>query len=139
MSKQFNQDKLEDWLLKNVHIEADRYNADMEKKKKAAPRKTVDTAKIMAKIEKLKDLYLSDLLPKMMYEREYLALSAALEEATKQQEVAELKPIDTSIFDDLSETYEKLTDSSKKAFWSRILRQITVSPTGDVSIQFNSF
>lgn len=139
MSKQLNQDKLEDWLLKNVRIEADRYNADIEKKKKAAPRKTVDTAKIMAKIEKLKDLYLSDLLPKMMYEREYLALSAALEEANRQQDVMELKPLDTSIFDDLSDTYDKLTDSSRKAFWSRILQQIIVSPDGDFSIRFNSF
>ena len=139
MSKQFNQDKLEEWLLKNVRIEADRYNADIEKKKKSAPKKVTDTAKIMAKIEKLKDLYLSDLLPKTIYEREYLVLSAALEEATKQQELTELKPIDTSMFDDLAATYERLTDSSKKAFWTRILHRITVLPNGDISIRFNGF
>ena len=76
---------------------------------------------------------------KSIYEKDYISLSAALEEANRQQDVMELKPIDTSIFDDLSETYDKLTDSSRKAFWSRILQQIIVSPEGDFSIRFNLF
>ena len=78
MPKQINQEKFEKWLLDNIEYEAQRYNASVDQRKKSLPKKTIDTAKVMAKIEKLKDLYINDLLPKDIYERDYKALSALL-------------------------------------------------------------
>lgn len=137
MHRQFNQSKLEDWLVQNLRAEADRYNATLKKVTASIPKKVSDTAKIMAKIDKLKDLYLHDLLPKELYERDYAVLSAALEEAKRQQEIVARKPIDTTVFKDFRVTYEQLDEKAKKAFWSRTIQKITVSPSGDIRVVFH--
>lgn len=137
MNRQFNQDKLEDWLVQNLRSEVERYNAALKKVTASAPKKASDTAKIMAKIDKLKDLYLHDLLPKELYERDYAVLSASLEEAKNQQKEAERKPIDTAIFKDFRITYEHLDEKAKKAFWSRAVQKITVAPNGDIRVIFH--
>lgn len=137
MKKQFNQDKLEAWLLSNLRSEAERYNRDVANQKKAVPKKANDTAKIMTKIEKLKELYLNELIPLEMYQRDYVALSAALNEARLQQQNADTQPIDLAIFDYLEQSYSHLSDLAKKAFWSRLLKEITVHEDGTFRIVFN--
>ena len=138
MSKQFNQDKLEDWLINNVCAEAERYNFDLDQQRKAAPKKTIDTVKIMARIDKLKDLYINDLLPKELYERDYNELSRLLKEAAAQEsEERTAKPIDLKKFENFAESYQKLDQEARKAFWSRIIHSITVTPEGDFTLTFN--
>ena len=39
MSKQINENKLEEWLINNIRSEADRYNAEIKKKKSALPKR----------------------------------------------------------------------------------------------------
>ena len=136
MSKQFNQSKLEEWLVQNIQIEADKYNRRIQNQKKAAPKKTLDGAKIMAKLEKLKDLYLSDLIEKERYEKTYLSLIEELNKINQQQiEVAE-KEIDTKAFKHSLKSYPNLSEESKKAFWSRILKEISVDQEGNISVTF---
>ena len=138
MSKQINQEKLEEWLINNLVSEAERYNFDLEQQKKTAPKKTIDTAKILAKIEKLKDLYISDLLPKEIYERDYNELSHLLKEAAAQEAaVPAAKALDLNKLENFAESYKKLTLESRKAFWSHIINQITVTPDGDYILTFN--
>ena len=139
MAKQLNQEKLETWLVGNLASEAEKYNFDLEQQqKKATPRKQIDTAKVMARIEKLKDLYLNDLLPKELYERDYNELSALLSEAASQQkEEALARPLDLSHLEQFEKTYETLTPENRKAFWSRVLKKITVTPEGDLKLSFN--
>ena len=138
MHKQFNQEKIEEWLINNVHAEAERFNFDLEKQKKAAPKKTIDTAKVMARIDKLKDLYINDLLPKEIYERDYAELSHLLKEAAAQEaEDRSAKPLDLSKLENFVESYQNLSPESRKAFWSRILHHITITPEGDFTLSFN--
>lgn len=138
MNRQFNQEKIEEWLVNNICAEAERYNFNLEQQKKAAPKKTIDTAKVMARIEKLKDLYINDLLPKDIYERDYKELSRLLKEAEQQEaEDRAAKPLDLYKLENFAESYQNLTAESRKAFWSRILRQIIVTPEGDYKLTFN--
>ena len=128
---------MENWLMENIASEADRYNLRIKKRQKAAPQKKIDTAKINAKLEKLKDLYLSDLITKDMYEKDYKQMTALLREAdAESQEKA--KPIDTSYLDNFADIYSTMTPESKKAFWSRILKSVIVSENGDFSVTFFS-
>ena len=136
MSKQINQDKLEEWLTKNIRSEADRYNAEIKKRISSSPQKTVDINKLWAKIEKLKDLYLADLLPKEMYEKEYLSIMTSIKEAEKQQKANESKLIDTAQFKNFDTMYSALTPEARKAFWSRTLKTIVVTQSGDFLITF---
>lgn len=137
LSKQMNQNTLEDWLLKNVRTQAEIYNLDIEKQKQASPKKQIETSKILKKIEKLKDLYLNDLIPFEIYQRDYSSLSSQLQEANTFI-IPERKPIDMTIFENFEEMYLKLSEESRKAFWSQILHRINLDRDGTISIEFNT-
>ncbi len=137
MGKQINEKKLEEWLIENFRTELDSYNAQIIKKKAAIPKKAADTSKIMAKIEKLKDLYLNDMLPREIYEKDYKALKLALDEATKRQRVLEEEQFDTEILNGFEEMYAALKPEMRKAFWGRMIKRITVTQDGKYTVVFN--
>lgn len=87
--------------------------------KKGKPK---DTAPLKRKLDKLTDLYLSDLIDREKYEREYTATKRELEEAEAVQ-----KPIDTAQVMSLLDAYQTLSREAKKAFWLRIIKKATVS------------
>lgn len=137
MKKHISQEKMEKWLVENIAVQADLYNMQIKKRQKAAPQKKIDTAKINAKLEKLKDLYLSDLITKDMYEKDYRHLTSLLHEADTSA-TQKAKPIDTSYFQNFAEIYDTMTLETKKSFWSRILKSVIVSENGDFSVTFFS-
>ena len=137
MDKQINQSKLEQWLIDNVLFEAERYNMEIKKRNSAKIKKVADTSKITAKLEKLRDLYLSDLITREMYEQSYVALKADLAEAQQKQRELEHTPIDTSIFENFEHMYSQLDAQSRKAFWSRVIKKITVHRDGGYVITLN--
>lgn len=138
MDRQYNQDKLEKWLLDNVRHEAELYNAELENRGKPSKRKTVDKSKILAKMEKLKDLYLNDLIPLNMYESDYRNLSNLLNTAETEEKEATKKPIDLKQFDDFKNSYEKLDYAHRKAFWTRVVKSITVNAKDDIKLVLNT-
>lgn len=135
MPYQVNQNKLEAWLFENVCYEAKQYNLNIENRRRISAPKTVDISAIMRKIEKLKDLYLNDLIPKELYERDYISLSKALSDAEKAVAKEETL-VDMKQFENFHEVYGQLSEESKKAFWSRTLRKILVSRDGHFSLEF---
>lgn len=138
MSKQINQEKLETWIIDNMIAEAERYNFELSATKKPTRKKHIDTAKITAKIEKLKDLYINDMIPRDMYERDYTVLSKLLAEAAAQEaESRETTPLDITKLADFKESYQKLTPENRKALWSRVLYKIIINPDGSITLAFN--
>lgn len=131
-NKHLNQAKIEETLLANLEMEIKKYNFQI-KKSETAKKKPVNTAKIMTKINKLKDLYLNDLIPREIYERDYAELSAQLEEANAPAP----KPIDTSFLTDFQKAYPTLDPQARKALWGKIINKIIVSESGDISVTFN--
>lgn len=136
MKKQVNQDKLEKWLLENIGAIADEYNSYLIEQKKNKPKVAIDIAKTKEKLERLKDLYISGLILKEMYERDYITLTTLLANAEKQLS-EEPKPIDTSIFEDFKSLYNSLDQESRKALWSRVLKRIVITENGDYIVTFN--
>ena len=72
-----------------------------------------------------------------MYEKDYRMLSALLEEAEKQEEISEQQPFDLKQYKNLLSVYNTLDLNSKKAFWSRVLKKIVVTETGDYIVTLN--
>ena len=138
MHRQYSQDKLEQWLLDNVRIEAELYNAELENRGKQSNRKTVDKTKIMAKIEKLKNPYINDLIPLNMYEADYRNLSNLLKSAEEDEKEANKKPFDLKLFDDFKNSYEKLDPEHRKAFWTRVVKSITVNAKDEIKLVLNT-
>ncbi len=129
--RRVREDYIEDWLLKNLALEMEKYNLDL--RAKAAKRVFVDEGKLRRKMEKLKDLYLNDLIERDVYERDYSALRRELEAA--QAANAETRSeVDISKAKELLALYPALPEDAKKAFWNRILKRIEVDAEKNISI-----
>lgn len=119
--------KIEQFLLDNTIKKAKETNVLITKKKKAQP----DLQKLKAKLGKLTDLYLDDLITKDKYEVEYKCVQAKIADAER-----EPQEVNTSELKTLLGAYQGLTRPGKKAFWSRLVNRIDVD--GD-SINFTLF
>lgn len=131
-NRQTNEATLENWLLSNLISSFERYNSEIEALA-ARPQKHVDEAKIRRKLDKLKDLYLNDLIDRDTYERDYLSLRAELD-ASKQATAEIPKHVDIKAVEDALCVYPDLTRQGKKEFWSRTIRKIIVTQDNDFSI-----
>ena len=99
----------------------------------AKPKKIVDTGKLKAKMENLKDLYLSDLIDRDMYERDYLSLKQELEAAGR--ELHEESTIDVDGIKTGLSMYKMLDKARKKEFWSRTIKRIVANNDGDFFVE----
>ena len=121
-SKHTSEEKIESFLITNVEKAIKDYNIRITKNA-TQPK---DTAKIKKKMEKLKDLYLEDLISKEVYERDYRAL---------EKDLYLYQPSTQISVDDVNAAlakYRELTTESKKAFWSRIIRRIESDRDGNI-------
>lgn len=116
---------LEQWLLENLISSYEQYNLSLSQKK-ASIRPSIDTERIKRKMEKLKDLYLSDLIEKESYEKDYISLRAQLREAYA-PEPRLPKPVDIESIKTVLSAYKGLTRQEQKEFWARTIGTITIT------------
>lgn len=121
--KHLPEHQIESFLLDNLEAAAADYNAELALK--AQPHK--DKARIRKKMEKLKDLYLEDLISKEVYERDYRALEADLYAWEP-----EIQPINLDDIKSAVALYKALPMEQKKAFWSRRIRRIEIDAAGQI-------
>ncbi len=124
------EDEIEQYLLENIIKECNAYNITA-RSKNHKPR--IDESAIKRKMEKLKDLYISDLILRDDYERDFIALKAALDEAQAMPTAVPVQ-IDTEAIRAAMSVYGKLDRPHKKEFWSKQISNITIRP--DLSISF---
>lgn len=91
------------------------------------------------KLNKLTDLYLSDLIQKDKYEKEYKQYEKKLAEALE-EEKQNIKPINTKkiqefINNDMMKIYDELTDDEKQRFWRNIIDKIIVIDKDNIKIE----
>ena len=121
------QDRLETYLLQNIERELQGYNIKILEKQQ--PPKDIE--KIKRKMEKLKDLYLNDLISREIYERDYRTLETDLTASYLAP-----KTINIDTISDAMKKYRSLSKASQKAFWSRILKRIEVDKEGNIFLVF---
>lgn len=120
-SKRIREDLVEQTLLKNLLSYARDYNLSVSK---SAPKiKAPDPERIRRRMEKLKDLYLSDLIDRDTYARDYDALRAQLAELPPDSPA----PVDLDRLSSSLELYDGLSTLGKKEFWGRILSRVDIS------------
>lgn len=115
---------LEDWLVHNVVSRFERYNLELAAGA-AEPRKRIDEAKLKRKMEKLKDLYLNDLIDREAYERDYTALRDELRAAAELEALP--APVDTRPISNALSAYSELSRQNRKEFWSRTIGKIVIT------------
>ncbi len=124
MARTVNELKLEELLCEFIRGKVQNVNIRIAQRKSSDVKKAPDTSRIMAKIDKLKDLYLNDLIPRELYEKDYKMLSLQLKEAEARTAAMMLEEAEQMKLDDILSNYNTLTDEAKKAFWSRIIKRI---------------
>lgn len=125
------EDTVENFLIENIKIEAKKYiTINTVSAKKSL--KTDNSKKIKLlenKINKLKDLYIDDLIDKDSYKKDYTKYTNELK-ALKNQEIIE-KPKDLSYLNkllnlDIESIYKQLSQEEKRKFWLSIIDKIEV-------------
>ncbi len=77
-------------------------------------------------MEKLKDLYLNDLIDRNTYEHDYLSFQEELRQAAAVAEPL-LKPAGCKALTDIQSLYSELSKSYKKEFWIRVVEKIIIT------------
>lgn len=123
------EDALEDYLLREiVHlIEAYRFRAEKRAKKEKAPAVTPES--IRRKMQKLKDLYLMDMIEIEDYKADYSALKEQLESLEMVQKMSPPPTPISEIECQLAE-YPDMSRTQKKAFWARTVKRIEADDNG---------
>ena len=121
---------LEDWLLHNLLTQFEQYNFDLEARAAKPKVKRIDEAKVKRKIEKLKDLYLNDLIDRSTYEADYITLRDELREAAVFEDHLPA-PVDLRAIADSLSAYPTLSRQGKKEFWSKVVGRIVITNEND--------
>lgn len=116
---------LEDWLVHNLVSQFTIYNLKLEEKASNPPPK-VDIGKIKRKMEKLKDLYLNDLIDRESYEQDYTALREELRAASEAAPPPP-SPVDIKAIADSLALYSELPRAYKKELWAKIIGKIVIT------------
>ena len=130
-TRRINEEIIEDHLLKNLETEIKKNVIRIEQRKKNGNNKRVDTAKIKRRLDKLKDLYLDDLIDKETYKLEYDSL-------TSQLNAAETVPPSTAekykqyLSKDIKALYSSMTLPERKVFWLALIDKIVVDNENNI-------
>lgn len=123
--------RIEEYLLEHLEEEFAAYNTSVRLGQTKTP-VPIDVARLKAKMSKLKDLYLNDLIDRDEYEQDYTQIRQALDQASAIQQPAKL--VDIEKFQTLRSAYSTLDREHKKAFWSRTIEKIIVDVSGHLQI-----
>lgn len=127
------EESLEKYMIDHILSGCIDYNAAITQQS-AAAKPTIDRAAVKRKMEKLKDLYLSDLIDREMYEADYLVLKKQLE--TPEPEKCE--PIDIDALKSAMGAYDDLGPLERREFWRRIVKKISVDQDGGINFELVS-
>lgn len=133
---------LETYLLDNIKEELKNYKISYEIKKSEV--NTTDVASQLAKcrnkLEKLKDLYLDDLIDKTSYRAEYARLNGTIAELEKELDIdnnMDIDTVNTILNTDFEGIYNTLQPNEKRYIWQSIIDYIEIGTNrDDITIHF---
>jgi len=136
-SKGINEKKIESYLLQHIKPELEKYVTQYEISQRQQTPKA-DPSKIKAKLNRLKDLYINELIDIEDYRIEYEALQTELKKITTAAtpEKKDLSHIRAFLDTDLPTIYDALAPQEKRTLWGSIIDKIIVDNDGKIEIVF---
>ena len=94
--------------------------------------------RIRAKLKKLYELFLDDLIDKDMYKKEYEQLQAQLQEANAAAAVPhkDVNALKEFLSQEWEDVYKTFSYEEKAAFWKSFVQSITLHEDGKMDIVF---
>lgn len=140
-NKSYREDYVEDYMLSHIQSALDDYTARFKitsnsRRKRKDP--AAEITRIKAKLKKLYDLFMDDLIDKAMYREEYDRLQGELEKASAapaapHKDVSALREVLSHGWEDV---YHTFSDEEKAMFWKSIINRITIHEDGSMDIEF---
>lgn len=131
-NKNIRENYIEQYLLDNIKKEAENYiikNKEVKNDIKIIDN-SIEINRLNKKLEKLKDLYLDDLIDKDLYNKDYQKYKLQIELLKSQQivtsEKKDLSNVEKLITLDF-EIYHKLSRDNKRKFWLSIIDKIYIN------------
>lgn len=125
--KYVNEEKIEQWLLLNVTTELAKWQAEWEIQAARAPKPKIDRAAIRRKLDRLKDLYVDDLITMEQYREDFtrynLMLQQEPEEPPPPPDFEGLRKLLTGDFQNI---YPTLDRSQRRDLWRGIVQEIRI-------------
>lgn len=130
--------KVEEYLLNNVMTEISNYiyKIDCERKKTHKPK--VNKSEIRRKLERLKELYVNDLIDLDMYKKDYEELTAKLSTIEPEEKPINLTPLKQFLKSGILETYHTMNNEAKRIMWRGIIDRLIISADNKITIQFTN-
>ena len=126
------EERLERWMIENVALELDQWSAQYKlTPKKKAP----DNAKIKRKIERLKTLYLDELITLEQYKADRAKLEAQLGNESAPPDLSGIKK---QFEGDFQSVYKSLTREQRRSFWHSVIDRIDLDADNNPHIVFRS-
>lgn len=139
-NKTFREEYVEEYMLSHIRPALAEYIAEFEVSGVSPAQKNpaAEAARVRAKLKKLYELFMDDLIDKEMYKQEYAALQEKLSEATAaaavpRKDVSSLKEF---LMQDWEEIYKTFNEQEKSAFWKSIVQSVKVHEDGEMDIIF---
>jgi DNA invertase Pin-like site-specific DNA recombinase len=133
-----NEKLIEEWLLANIANKIMEHTRKFEaaaRKKSRLPKPSVDRAKIRRKLEKLKELFINDLITLDEYRRDYNELTSQLEVNRELETPSlDLSTIERFLGGDFEPAYEKLGKKERQALWRQIISEIRVDSSKNIDV-----
>lgn len=123
------EERLERWLLDNAALELDKYKATYTIKPK---KKASNNATIRRKLERLKELYLAEMIDMEQYKADREKLLSQLQEETPTDYSALLK----QFTGDFRTVYGSLTREQRRMFWHGTIERIELDSDNKPTIFF---
>ena len=125
------EDYVERWLFDHLGEEFDRVKLDWEiqaaKRKRSSSSK--DKAVLKRKLNKLKELYVNDLIDIEEYRKDYEIYTSALEQMPNDKEMEQppnFKAIERLLQSDFKNLYNTLTREEKRTLWRSAIKEIRI-------------
>lgn len=128
--------RIEDAIIAQLEAELSIMDSAAEAKKKAPPAKPAYSAAIKKKLDRLKDLYVDDLITKEQYKADYNRLTEQLAEASKPQQRNQIEKTRSIIANDFVEKYKASDRKKRRAMLLSIIDHIDIDRTREAHIFF---
>lgn len=129
---QLKESVVETFLLDNVTAELKKLTAELEapKKKKRGP----DKAAIMAKVERLQELYVDGMIDREKFRADREKLLVQIQEPPPVKDLSTARQI--VLADDFRERYNELPREDKRALWRSIVDHVVADDLGHIEVYF---
>jgi len=137
-NKVIYENKIEKYLLDNIESEIEKLIYNYELEEIPHSKSKINKTNIRKKLEKLKELYVNELIDIEMYKvdyNNYMSILNTVDEVPKKRNIEPLKEFLNSNFKSL---YIYLTQEEKRIFWRSIVSEIQIDCNNTITIIPNS-